>query len=142
MNVYEIFKCYRINPEEIVAEITERETVKDINAVYVFARELTELGVRFTIDDFGSGFSSFIYLRYFGCYFAKIGGSLVRDINRSGRSRMIVENMAKLLQRLSIEVVAEFIENREIAEILHRSGIRYGQGYYLGMPSICPGYKD
>jgi len=52
---------------------------------------------------------------------------------------MIVENMAKLVQRFSIEVVAEFVENREIAEILHRAGIRYGQGYYLGMPSWCPG---
>ena len=66
----------------------------------------------------------------------------MRDITRSGRSRMIVENMAKLLQRLSIEVVAEFVENREIAEILHRTGIRYGQGYYLGKPSRCPGNGD
>ncbi|MDK2880065.1 MAG: hypothetical protein PWR06_2781 [Thermoanaerobacteraceae bacterium] len=78
----------------------------DINAVHTFARELTDLGMRLAVDDFRSGFSSFIYLRYFDCYFAKIEGFLVRDINRSGRSRMIVENMAKLLQRLSIEVVA------------------------------------
>jgi len=134
----DIIDRYGVNPEEIVAEITERETVRDINAVYTFAKELTELRVRLAIDDFGSGFSSFLYLRYFDCYFAKIEGSLVRDITRSGRSRMIVENMAKLLQRLSIEVVAEYIENREIAKILHNAGIRYGQGYYLGRPSRCP----
>jgi len=130
---------YGIDSEEIVAEITERETVRDINAVHNFARELTELGVRLAIDDFGSGFSSFLYLRYFDCYFAKIEGSLVRDITRSGRSRMIVENMAKLLQRLSIEVVAEFVENREVAKVLKNAGIRYGQGYYLGKPLRCPG---
>jgi len=52
---------------------------------------------------------------------------------------MIVENMAKLLQRLSIEVVAEFVENREVAKVLKNAGIRYGQGYYLGKPSRCPG---
>jgi len=136
------FNRYGIDPEEIVAEITERETVRDINAVHTFAKKLTEIGVRVAVDDFGSGFSSFLYLRYFDCYFAKIEGFLVRDITRSGRSRMIVENMAKLLQRLSIEVVAEFVENREIAEILHRTGIRYGQGYYLGKPSRCPGNGD
>jgi EAL domain-containing protein (putative c-di-GMP-specific phosphodiesterase class I) len=55
---------------------------------------------------------------------------------------MIVENMARLLQKLSIEVVAEFVENRETAEILRRAGIRYGQGYYLGMPVRCPGNGD
>ncbi|MCF6094373.1 bifunctional diguanylate cyclase/phosphodiesterase [Microaerobacter geothermalis] len=135
----DLFNRYGINPEEIVAEITERETVRDINAVHTFAKELSDLRVRMAVDDFGSGFSSFLYLRYFDCYFAKIEGSLVRDITRSGRSRMIVENMAKLLQRLSIEVVAEFVENREIARILKNAGIRYGQGYYLGKPSPCPG---
>lgn len=133
---------YGIRPEEIVAEITEREAVRDMNAVQAFAKELTDLGVRLAVDDFGSGFSSFIYLRYFDCYFAKIEGSLVREITRSGRSRMIVENMAKLLQRLSIEVVAEFVENRQTAEILRRAGIRYGQGYYLGKPLRCPGNGD
>jgi len=135
----DLFNRYGIDPEEIIAEITERETVRDINAVHTFARELTELRVRLAVDDFGSGFSSFLYLRYFDCYFAKIEGSLVRDITRSGRSRMIVENMAKLLQRLSIEVVAEFVENREVAKVLKNAGIRYGQGYYLGRPSRCPG---
>lgn len=50
--------------------------------------------------------------------------------------------MAKLLRRLSIEVVAEFVENREIAKILHNAGIRYGQGYYLGRPSQCPGNRS
>ncbi|MDN5301347.1 MAG: hypothetical protein PWQ60_861 [Thermoanaerobacteraceae bacterium] len=113
--------------------------MRDINAVHTFAKELTELRVRLAVDDFGSGFSSFLYLRYFDCYFAKIEGSLVRDITRSGRSRMIVENMAKLLQRLSIEVIAEFVENREVAKILENAGIRFGQGYYLGKPSRCPG---
>lgn len=138
----DLFNRYDIRSEEIVAEITEREAVRDMNAVQAFAKELTDLGVRLAVDDFGSGFSSFIYLRYFDCYFAKIEGSLVREITRSGRSRMIVENMAKLLQRLSIEVVAEFVENRQTAEILRRAGIRYGQGYYLGMPLRCPGNGD
>lgn len=125
--------------KKLWTKLQKRETLRDINAVHTFAGELTDLGVRLAVDDFGSGFSSFIYLRYFDCYFAKLEGSLVRDITRSGRSKMIVENMARLLQGFSIEVVAEFVENREIAEILHCAGIRYGQGYYWGMPSWCPG---
>jgi len=135
----DLFKSYGIRPEEIVAEITERQAVRDLNAVQAFAREMLDIGVRLAVDDFGSGFSSFMYLRYFDCYFAKIEGSLVSEITRSGRARMIVENMVKLLQGLSIEVVAEWVENRETAEILRRAGVRYGQGFYLGKPLRYPG---
>jgi len=133
---------YDIRSEEIVAEITEREAVRDMCAVQAFARDMADLGVRLALDDFGSGFSSFIYLRYFDCYFAKIEGSLVREVTRSGRSRMIVENMVKLLQGLSVEVVAECVESRETVEVLRRAGVRYGQGYYLGKPSRSPRSGD
>lgn len=129
---------YDVPPEEIVAEITEREAVRDMRAVKAFAREMADLGVRLAVDDFGSGFSSFVYLRYFDCYFAKIEGCLIREITRSSRSRMIVENMVKLLQGLSVEVVAEGVETREVAEVLRRAGVRYGQGYYLGRPVRSP----
>jgi len=134
----DLFNRYCIRTEEIVAEITEREAVRDMRAVQAFAKELADLGVRLAVDDFGSGFSSFLYLRYFDCYFAKIEGSLVREITRSGRTRLIVENMVRLLQSLSIEIVAECVESREAAEILRRAGVRYGQGYYLGMPARSP----
>ncbi|GAW91372.1 putative bifunctional diguanylate cyclase/phosphodiesterase [Calderihabitans maritimus] len=134
----DLLRRYGIRPEEIVAEITERQAVRDMHAVQAFARDMADLGVRLAVDDFGSGFSSFLYLRYFDCYFAKIEGSLVREITRSGRCRMIVENMVSLLQGLSVEVVAEYVESREAVEILRRAGVRYGQGYYLGMPSRFP----
>jgi len=138
----DLLRRYDIRSEEIVAEITEREAVRDMRAVQAFARDMADLGVRLAVDDFGSGFSSFIYLRYFDCYFAKIEGSLVREITRSGRSRMIVENMVKLLHGLSVEVVAEYVESRETVEVLRRAGVRYGQGYYLGMPSRSPRSGD
>lgn len=76
----DLLRRYDIRSEEVVAEITEREAVRDLRAVQAFARDMADLGVRLAVDDFGSGFSSFIYLRYFDCYFAKIEGSLVRDI--------------------------------------------------------------
>ncbi len=136
--IADLLHRYHIRPEEIVAEITEREGIQDLCAVQAFAREMADLGVRVAVDDFGSGFSSFVYLRYFDCYFAKIEGFLVREITRSSRCRLIVENMVKLLQSLSIEVIAECVENRETVEVLRRAGVRYGQGYYLGRPFRAP----
>lgn len=136
--IADLLDRYHIRPEEVVAEITEREGIQDLRAVQAFAREMADLGVRVAVDDFGSGFSSFVYLRYFDCYFAKIEGSLVREITRSSRCRLIVENMVRLLQSLSIEVIAECVESRETVEVLRRAGVRYGQGYYLGSPSRIP----
>jgi len=95
--------------------------------------------IRLAIDDFGSGFSSFLYIRYLDAYFVKIAGNLIREITVSARAKMLVESLTSFFKGRSIEVIAEHIENAEIADVLRRMGVQYGQGFYFGKPSPNPG---
>lgn len=124
-----------IRPDRLVIELTERQAVREIARVHAFAVELQSAGMRLALDDFGSGFSSFLYLRQFDCYFAKIEGSLIRDITRSARCKLIVEHIVALLRSLAVEPIAEWVETSEACNILKRFGVNLCQGYYLGLPS-------
>ncbi|WP_027717182.1 putative bifunctional diguanylate cyclase/phosphodiesterase [Desulfovirgula thermocuniculi] len=130
-----LLRRYHLRPERLVVELTERQAVRDIGKVLAFALELQNAGIRLALDDFGSGFSSFLYLRYFDCYFVKIEGSLVRDLTRSSRCKLIVEQMVALLRKLGIEPIAEWVETAETCEALKRLGVTLCQGYHLGKPS-------
>lgn len=130
----EVLERWVVRPEQVVVELTERQAIRDIGRVSDFARELQDIGVRLALDDFGSGFSSFLYLRQFDCYFAKIEGALIRDIIRSARTKLIVEHIARLLHSLAIETVAEWVESAEVASILRRFGVSHFQGYFFGAP--------
>ncbi|WP_297202024.1 bifunctional diguanylate cyclase/phosphodiesterase [Thermanaeromonas sp.] len=130
-----MLKDYGIRPDRLVVELTERQAVRDVGKVHIFATHLQNAGMRLALDDFGSGFSSFLYLRQFDCYFVKIEGSLIRDITRSARCKLIVEHIAALLRSLAIEPIAEWVETAEACAILKRFGVNLCQGYYLGKPS-------
>lgn len=130
-----MLKPHGIRPDRLVVELTERQAVRDVARVHAFAAELQNAGMRLALYDFGSGFSSFLYLRQFDCYFVKIEGSLIRDITRSARCKLIVEHIAALLRSLAIETIAEWVETAEACAILKRFGVNLCQGYYLGLPS-------
>ncbi|WP_084665570.1 bifunctional diguanylate cyclase/phosphodiesterase [Thermanaeromonas toyohensis] len=135
-----LLKSHKIRPDRLVAELTERQAIRDVSRVHIFATHLQNAGMRLALDDFGSGFSSFLYLRQFDCYFVKIEGSLIRDITRSARCKLIVEHIAALLRSLAIEPIAEWVETGEACNILKRFGVNLCQGYYFGKPSpeiIC-----
>lgn len=134
----ELVAANNLRPDQVVIELTERHAVRDVARVRDFARELQERGMRLALDDFGSGFSSFLYLRQFDCYFAKIEGSLVKDITRSARCKMIVRHIAEMLRSLAIEPIAEWVETEEIAAIMKSFGVNFCQGYYFGPPAPEP----
>lgn len=96
------------------------------------------MGIRLAIDDFGSGFSSFLYIRYLDPYFVKIAGSLIHEIIISAKAKMLLEGIVRFFKGISVEVIAEHVENVEMVEILKRVGVRYAQGFYLGRPSRTP----
>ncbi|MDQ7055372.1 MAG: bifunctional diguanylate cyclase/phosphodiesterase [Persephonella sp.] len=133
--VFSIINQYSINPEEIVFEITEREAVKGIAEVQQLIIVLKEKGFGFAIDDFGSGYSSFYYLKHFPIDFVKIDGEFIRELKpEDPKSTAFVESISLLCRKLGIKTVAEFVESRETVEILKSIGIHYGQGFYLGKP--------
>lgn len=125
---------YEIEPKNIVFEITERDTVKNIDLLKKFARELKDEGFKFAIDDFGSGFSTFHYLKLFPIDFIKIEGDFVKNIPKSQKDRALVKNIVSLAQDLKICTIAEYIENADILQAVREVDADYGQGYFIGKP--------
>ncbi len=125
-----------VDPSMIVFEITEREAVGSLEDLVRFMKEMRTAGVRFAIDDFGSGFASFDYLRELPVSFVKIGGEIVRNLAFQDHvDRLIVESLVKISRRQGIYVVAETIETEEVLTEARRLGVSLVQGYFIGRPS-------
>lgn len=126
---------YNIQRDKIVFEITERETVKNFSLLEKFVHNLKSDGYKFAIDDFGSGFSSFHYIKKFPIDYVKIDGDFIININKDEKDRAFVNSIVTLAKELKIHTIAEFVENQEIVEILDELEIDYYQGYHIGKPS-------
>ncbi len=124
-----------IAPSEVVFEITEREAVGDIANVMEFINRVMSRGFKLAIDDFGSGYSSFYYIKYLPVNFVKIDGEFVKELaSQDYRDVAFVESIQTLCTKLGTKTVAEFIESENILKILGDIGIDFGQGFYLGPP--------
>ena len=124
-----------IDPRQIVFEITERDTVKNITVLERMVTELKMDGFKLAIDDFGSGFSSFQYLRRLPVDFVKIEGDFIVNIIGNERDRAFVQTIWRLAADLKIKVIAEHVEDAEVLAELERIGIEYAQGYFIGRPA-------
>jgi diguanylate cyclase (GGDEF)-like protein len=118
----------------VVFEILERDAISDISNMRKFLDTLGRKGFSFALDDFGSGYNSFHYLRELHFEFVKIDGVFVRNILNSKVDRALVHNLSRLCRDLGICSVAEYVENEEILRMLRDMDIDYVQGYHIGMP--------
>lgn len=123
-----------IPPSHLVFEILERDAIGDMTHMRKFLTELRKKGFSFALDDFGSGYNSFHYLRELHFDFVKLDGAFVRNILSSKIDYALVKNLSRLCQDLGILMVAEFIESKEIMAAIQSMGVEYAQGYHLGMP--------
>jgi diguanylate cyclase (GGDEF)-like protein/PAS domain S-box-containing protein len=123
-----------IAPERIFFEITETAAVGNLAKAMHFIRVLKELGFRFVLDDFGSGLSSFAYLKNLQVDFLKIDGGFVRDMVGSSVQRALVESIHQIGQVMGIRTIAESVEDGTTLEALREIGVDYAQGYGLSMP--------
>jgi diguanylate cyclase (GGDEF)-like protein len=134
--VRSLFRAFGIKPETMIFEITERDTIKNIQVVESFFHKLKDEGFRFAIDDFGSGYSSFQYLKSFPVDYLKVDGEFIRSMGRGGAvEKEIVASIALLANRLKIKTIAEFVEDEAILREVDSAGIHYAQGYYIQRPS-------
>lgn len=127
---------YEIPRSQIVFEITERETIKNFTVVEKLVRELKLQGFKFAIDDFGSGFSSFHYLKRFPIDFLKIEGDFIVNMHNDERDYAFVRSIVYLARELGIQIVAEFVESQEILDLVGDVGIEYAQGFHIGRPQL------
>lgn len=120
----------------LVVEITERELLRDPKRALESLQPLLDLGVRLAIDDFGSGYSSFLYLTSLPVSFLKIEMELLKTARSSHRARSILKGIRAIADDLNIVTVAEGIEDEELATIAIDLGMDWGQGYYFGKPTF------
>jgi len=128
-----------IPPNVICFEITETVAIHNLQKVSYFIRELKAIGVRFALDDFGSGMSSFAYLKSLPVDFLKIDGALVREITRNKIDLCMVEAIHRIAQEMGIETIAEYVEDEAILEKLKEIGVTYAQGYAIHKPEALGG---
>ncbi len=115
-------------------EITETAAIANIEAAKEFMRELKRLGCRFSLDDFGSGLSSFTYLKNLPVDYLKIDGSFVRNMETDAIDCAMVSSIHQLASVIGIKTIAEFVENDGILNKLAEIGIDYAQGYGISRP--------
>ncbi|MCA1932924.1 MAG: bifunctional diguanylate cyclase/phosphodiesterase, partial [Calditerrivibrio sp.] len=120
--IIELTKKYNVKAENIVFEITERETVRNLSILEKFIINLRSEGYKFAIDDFGSGFSSYEYIKRFPVDFVKIDGEFIKNILRSSKDLAIVKSLLILTKEFNIKTVAEFVENQEIYDKIKELG--------------------
>ncbi|BCD63030.1 diguanylate cyclase/phosphodiesterase [Nitratiruptor sp. YY08-26] len=122
----------------LVIELLENEalpTYEEHEDLKKRLQKLKEYGIKIAIDDFGSGYSNFEIFKYLPIDILKIDGTLIKEIEKSKVSYLMVKSITSFAQAINIKVVAEFIENEKILQTVSRLNIQYGQGFYLGKPS-------
>ncbi len=121
-------------PGALCLEITESSAVANLSRVVSFIGEVKALGCAFALDDFGSGLSSFAYLKTLPVDYLKIDGSFIRDIARDPTSHAMVEAINTIGHTMGLATVAEFVESEAILQALREIGVDYAQGYHTGIP--------
>lgn len=130
----QLIESSHVDPGRLVFEITETAAVTNTLRAGELIRSLRALGCRFSLDDFGSGLSSFSYLKDLPSDFIKIDGKLVRDILLDPVESSIVQAINQVGQAMGLKTVAERVESRALLEGLRRIGVDYVQGYYVARP--------
>lgn len=131
----ELCNTLQIPPQCIVFEILERDAIGDMTNMRKFLTHLRKKGFAFALDDFGSGYNSFHYLRELHFEYVKIDGAFVRNILNSKVDYALVHNLSRLCQDIGIQTVAEFVENQAILDALKDMGINYAQGFHISLPT-------
>ena len=129
-----LFENYPVPPERICFELTETAAVANLTKTADLVRHLQRLGCTFSIDDFGTGFSSYEYLERLPVDFVKIDGSFVKEIERSPSDLAMVKSINEIAHLLGRKTIAEYVETLSIREVLGELGVDYVQGYGVEHP--------
>lgn len=125
-----------LDPAALIFEVTETVAIADIVVAQAFLSRLRQLGCSTALDDFGSGMSSFAYLRDLPVDFVKIDGRFVRNLAGSEVDQAMVKAMSDIVHALGKRTIAEFVEDEASFRLLAEFGVDYGQGYHLGRPDV------
>lgn len=128
------FETYDISPKHVCFEVTETSAIINIDNTIKLIRELQKMGTRFMLDDFGSGMSSFSYLKHLPVNFLKMDGAYVKDITSSKVDLAMAKAIQSVAQSMEIQTIAEYVEDEATLDCLKDMGVAYAQGFYLNRP--------
>ena len=137
--IIERFKEGHIPPDKICMEITETAAITNLTSATRFIKMLKEWGCRFALDDFGSGLSSFAYLKNLPVDFLKIDGLFVKDILDDPIDYAMVKSINEIGHVMGKKTVAEFVDSEAVLSSLAVIGVDYAQGYAVGKPQPIDG---
>jgi diguanylate cyclase (GGDEF)-like protein/PAS domain S-box-containing protein len=132
--VIEESECWQIPSERICFELTETAAVANLTLAQHLIHSLCDRGFRFALDDFGSGMSSFAYLKSLPVNYLKIDGTFVKDVVQDSVDYAMVEAINQVGHVMGLETIAEFVENEAILDCLRDIGVDYAQGYGISRP--------
>lgn len=130
----EKIECSNVAAHKVCFEITETAAIANLASARKFMSELNRKGCTFALDDFGSGLSSFGYLKNLPVDYIKIDGVFVRDLLTDPVDYEMVSAINRLGHTMDKKIIAEFVENKEILNMLNDIGVDYAQGYGIGKP--------
>ncbi len=135
-NIITLFSETRVDPGLICFEITETAAISNLPNAISLINELKGLGCHFALDDFGSGLSSFGYLKTLPVDYLKIDGSFVRDISNDEVDYAMVKNINEIGKIMGLNTIAEYVENERVLSQLRGIGVDFVQGYFLSKPEM------
>ena len=135
-DIEEKFKTSPQLAKNICLEITETSAISNLRSAISFMERLNSLGVKFSLDDFGSGLSSFAYLKNMPVSTLKIDGCFVRDMTNDPIDAAMVQAIAQVSQKLGLNTVAEFVEDEATLNLLAEYGVNFAQGYHIHKPEL------
>jgi diguanylate cyclase (GGDEF)-like protein len=124
----------KVPTEKLVFEVTETVVAENLVFTNRFIETIRQFGCKFSLDDFGSGYSSYSYLKNLHIDYLKIDGAFVRDIAKNKADIAIVKSMNEIAHSLGLKTIAEYVENDEILQIIKEIGVDYAQGYLIHKP--------
>lgn len=132
--IREEFHVHNVKPSSFCFEVTETAAISNLGRARDVIQELRELGSAFALDDFGSGLSSFNYLKNLPLDYLKIDGSFVKDILDDHVDASMVDAINKVGHEMGLETIAEYVESAAVMEKLREIGVDYAQGNGVGLP--------
>lgn len=134
--IAETIKHYGISPRRLMVELTETSAVSDLHDAQRFIEALRQTGCGICLDDFGTGFSSFAYLKHLQADSVKIDGLFIRNLANDSDNQLFVKAIVSVAKGLHKTTIAECVEDQETLDMLRSFEVDWVQGYYLERPGI------
>ena len=133
---------HKLPADKLCIEVTEMVALGELGVSAQWIRQLREQGLKVALDDFGSGFASYAYLRHLPLDIVKIDGSFISGLENDPINQAMVGSMQQIARQLGLSTVAEFVENQATLECVRALGIDYAQGYFIARPQPLAGLAD